>query len=369
MKTIVVSAVNIRKGGTLTILRRCLEYLSTLVAGGDWRVVALVHAKSLADYPGIEYIEMPWTIQSWRKRLHAEYREMKEISHRLAPVHLWLSLHDTTPDVDAERQAVYCQTSFPFMKPKLRDLLFDYKIVLFSMFTKYAYKTNIHRNKYLIVQAEWLRNGFATMFGIERSKFIVAPPKKEKIQSKETITADIHHGPVSFIFPASADCHKNFETLCRAAEKVEKEIGTGKFEVTLTIDGTENRYASWLSKHWGNVSSIRFHGYMDKETLDRYYRQSDCLIFPSRIETWGLPISEFAAYGKPMILADLPYAKEASSGTDMTAFFNPEDPDDLACIIKKYISKDFSSFTKSGTTIINQPVAYGWDELFRILLA
>ena len=30
MKTIVVSAVNIRKGGTLTILRNCLEYLSGL---------------------------------------------------------------------------------------------------------------------------------------------------------------------------------------------------------------------------------------------------------------------------------------------------------------------------------------------------
>lgn len=369
MKTIVISAVNIRKGGTLTILRGCLEYLSTLVAGGDWRVVALVHAKSLAEYPGIEYIEMPWTIQSWRKRLHAEYREMKEISIRLAPVYLWLSLHDTTPDVDAERQAVYCQTSFPFMRPKLRDLMFDYKIVLFSLFTKFAYKTNIHRNKYLIVQAEWLRKGFAKMFGIEYGRFIVAPPKKGDVQQSYPVTADTPHDPVRFIFPASADCHKNFETLCRAAEKVEQEIGTGKFEVTLTISGTENRYAAWLSKHWGNISSIRFHGYMDKETLDIHYRQSDCLIFPSRIETWGLPISEFAAYGKPMILADLPYAREASSGADMTAFFNHEDPDELACLIKKYISKDLSPFTNNRATIINRPVAYGWDELFHILLS
>lgn len=47
MKTIVVSAVNIRKGGTLTILRNCLEYLSKLAQTGNYRVVALVHKKSL----------------------------------------------------------------------------------------------------------------------------------------------------------------------------------------------------------------------------------------------------------------------------------------------------------------------------------
>lgn len=47
MKTIVVSAVNIRKGGTLTILRNCLEYLSGLAQSGNYRVVALVHKKNL----------------------------------------------------------------------------------------------------------------------------------------------------------------------------------------------------------------------------------------------------------------------------------------------------------------------------------
>ena len=46
-KTIVVSAVSLRKGGTLTILRNCLEYLSTLAQTGECRIVALVHKKEL----------------------------------------------------------------------------------------------------------------------------------------------------------------------------------------------------------------------------------------------------------------------------------------------------------------------------------
>ena len=56
MKTIVISAVNLRKGGTLTILRNCLEYLSTLAQTGEYRIVALVHRKELALYPVIVYI-------------------------------------------------------------------------------------------------------------------------------------------------------------------------------------------------------------------------------------------------------------------------------------------------------------------------
>ena len=68
-KTIVISAVNLRKGGTLTILRDCLQYLSQLVQESDYRVVALVHKRELCDYDGIEYIEMPDIIKGWGKSL------------------------------------------------------------------------------------------------------------------------------------------------------------------------------------------------------------------------------------------------------------------------------------------------------------
>ena len=85
IRTIVVSAVNIRKGGTLTILRQCLEYLSLLSETRQFRVVALVHRKSLVYYPGIEYIELPDTVKSWGRRLWCEYVTMHRISRELAP--------------------------------------------------------------------------------------------------------------------------------------------------------------------------------------------------------------------------------------------------------------------------------------------
>jgi glycosyltransferase involved in cell wall biosynthesis len=313
-RVIVVSAVNIRKGGTLTILRECLQYLSRQEG---LKVYALVHDRKLCDYPGIEYLEFPDTIKGWGRRLWCEYVTMHRVSRDIErqegqEIDTWLSMHDTTPRVKARLREVYCHTSFPFLKWKLRDLVMDPKIPLFAMFTRFAYRINVHRNDCLIVQQEWFRDGLSRITGFPKEKIRVIPPKVsvEGIVP-ETIVSEV---PL-FLYVSTADCHKNFETLCEATRLLEREVGTGQFKVVLTIAGTENRYARWVKKNWGDVSSIEFRGLMPKEKLFGYYKAAFCFVFPSRVETWGLPITEYLLLnGGRMLLADLPYAHETSDG-------------------------------------------------------
>ena len=323
-RTIVVSGVNLRKGGTLTVLRGCLEYLSRMT--DRYRVVALVHRRELCDYPGIEYVEMPWCVRSWACRLWAEYVTMYGISRRIAAedgrkVWLWLSMHDTTPRVEAEHQEVYCHTSFPFMKWKLRDFRMDFKIPLFSMFTRWAYRINVHRNDCLIVQQEWFRDAMSGMLGVPLEKFRVIPPERPSLEAFRESLSAVSTEKNLFMYASTPDCHKNFETLCQAAALLENEVGEGAFKVILTIDGTENRYARWLHARWGNVSSIDFHGFMGKDELFLTYRRAGTMVFPSRVETWGLPVSEYMAVNPDgtVLAADLPYAH----GTCPDAVFFP----------------------------------------------
>lgn len=373
MQTIVVSAVNLRKGGTLTILRQCLEYLSSQTMTGEWRVVALVHRRELADYPGIEYIEIPWTVKGWGRRLWCEYVTMHRLSEQLQPVDLWLSLHDTTPRVKAKRQAVYCQTSFPFLKWKLQDLRFDPKIVLFALFTRFAYRINIHRNRYLIVQAEWLRDGFAKMFHLPKERFIVAPPSKPSMEvyedhrtTRNDVMASVHR--TNFLVVATPDCHKNFETVCEAARLLENDLGTDAFRVTLSVKGDENRYARWLKAKWGNVQSIDFAGFLPKDQLYAHYAQDDCLIFPSRVETWGLPISEFGVTGKPILLADLPYAHETAGGCSQVAFFEALSSVQLCDLMKDACNGEWNHFRPVPRKKADRGmVAEDWSHLFFLL--
>ena len=367
MKTIVVSAVNIRKGGTLTILRNCLEYLSELAQTGNYRVVALVHKKELAYYPCIEYIELSWTIKSWFLRIWCEYVTMNSISKQLSPVYLWLSLHDTTPNVKAERRAVYCHNPFPFYPWKWKELLLNYRIVCFAWFTKYIYKINLHKNFRILVQQQWLRENFIRMFHLPRQKVVVTLPAKVN-PVPQTMKVAPGTSVYTFLYPSYGDIHKNFELLSRAAALLDAEIGRGRFKVVLTVSGYENKYTRWLRRKWGGTGSLVFAGFMDRQRLYRAYAQAQCLVFPSKVETWGLPISEFAEFDKPMLLADFPYAHETAAGCRRAAFFAYDDAEGLKELMKRLVSGDGSFLSPvpqpepAGTT------THTWAELFDRLL-
>jgi len=336
-KTIVVSAVNIRKGGTLTILRQHLEELSAM--SDRYRIIAIVHNRQLCDFPGIEYIELKWCIKSWVLRLWAEYVTMHRISRQIAAqdgqtVWKWLSLHDTTPRVEAIHREVYCQTSFPFLKLRLSDFLADPKIPLFTMFTRWAYKINSRKNDCMIVQQEWFRQALSELISFPVDRIVLRPPVVGKYEGP------IQYAPQTvptFFYPSTPDCHKNFETLCKAAVLLENGIGRNRFKVIITVKGNENRYARHLFSQFGKCGSIDFHGLMDKTELFSAYASASCLVFASRIETWGLPISEFLSVQPDgrMLLSDLPYAHETSG--EKGSYFDPDSPQQLVSLMRNVI--------------------------------
>lgn len=366
MKLIVISAVNLRKGGTLTILRQCLSFLSDWAPKAGYEVVALVHKRELADYPHIRYIELPWAATSWSKRLWCEYVTMGRIAKQLGEIDLWLSLHDTTPRVKARRQAVYCQTSFPFLKWRWQDFRFDKKIPLFALFTRFAYQFGIRRNNYLVVQQEWLRAGFSRMFGLPEDRFIVAPPPREALPTLELKKEE--GAPFTFLYAATPDAHKNFELLCAASQRLEERVGSGRFRTVLTISGQENKYARWLYEKWGACASLDFRGFLSREELQRTYALTDCLVFPSRIETWGLPISEFLPYGRPMLLADLPYAHETSRGATAVGFFDPTQEDSLADAMQAVLEGRTDTLKGQYCCPIRGNTVASWEALLLLLL-
>lgn len=364
-KTIVVSAVNLVVGGTLTILRDCLTYLSYLDKS-KYRVVALVNDCKLIGVDGVEYIELKWPKKSWLNRLWCEYVSMYKISKKIGDVYLWLSLHDTTPNVKANKRAVYCHNPFPFYEWRIRELYLCPKVVMFSLFSYLIYRINIHKNNCVVMQQGWIRDRFAKMFGIDGSKMLVALPSQPDSKVMPVIP---QLDTYTFLYASSANSHKNFEALLEASEILEHEIGPDQFRVVITLKGDENKYAKWLFKRWGHLKSVTYAGFMNKEQLYGFYNAVDCFVFPSKVETWGLPVSEFGFTGKPMLVADKPYAYETAAKTKQTAFFNPEDPSELMMKMKSLVMGDKSFLRSVPDVTIQEPVAHNWKELFDYLLA
>lgn len=368
---IIVSGVNIRKGGTLTIMRSCLEWLSSSDLARDYEVVAVVHKKELFPYGNIKFIEFSDSINSWGKRLWYEYCRFNRLSKQLGNIRLWLSLHDTSPRVCADIKAVYCQTSYPFYKFRWHDFAMDYKIPLFSMLTKFVYKFNSKSTDRFIIQQNWFLKALSKTIRMPESRFILFPPSKPDIKIQESEIPTSNRTPL-FFFPSTPDCHKNFEALLEAARILERKYGKQRFKVKITITGRENRYAQWLLRRWGDVGSVEFCGFLSKADLFDTYRKADCLVFPSLIESWGLPISEFLPYKKPMILSDLPYAHETSLGASSVRFVNTRNAMALANAMEDVINQNLNQFkpvTCSDIDSTDSVSVENWNQLFSTLLS
>lgn len=139
------------------------------------------------------------------------------------------------------------------------------------------------------------------------------------------------------------------------------------FKVLITIDGSENKYAKAIFEKYNNCSNIDFIGLINREKVYEYYSIVNALIFPSKLETWGLPISEFKQFNKPMFVADLPYAKETVSKFDYVNFFEPKDAKKLAELMINFINDEIK-YDQTYLVKYEEPYAESWNELFQIIL-
>ena len=364
MKKIIISGINLVEGGTLTIFKEVLGYLDRNLSE-KYEIIALVHCKKLFEKAGlinIKFLEFPKAKKNWIIRCWYEYYYFNKLSKQLKP-YLWLSLHDVTPNVESERLAVYCHNPTPFFKMKFRDIKYDKKLYLFSKFYKYLYRINIKKNNYVIVQQSWIAKQFREMYSIKN--LLVAPPKIESQEIDLNRKNNIEKN--SFFYPAYPRIFKNFEIICQAAEYLEKE-GVNNFKVYLTIDGTENLYSSEIVKKYKKLKTIEFIGLLSREEVYKYYSKVECLIFPSKLETWGLPITEFKNFNKPIIAADLEYAYETVGDYEKVIFFKPESKNELASKMLNIIKNDKIEKYKENRINFQDKIVDNWDNLFRTLL-
>jgi len=360
---IVVSAINLRSGGTLSIIKDCLSFLDKNFAD-TFDMIALVHkADAFKDIENIRFIEYPKSIDFYLLRLYYEYYYFYFLSKKIKP-YLWLSLHDMSPIVCADVQAVYCHNPSPFYKITFKEVVLDPVFGLFNLFYKWVYKINIKNNDYVIVQQKWMKERFLKNYGIDKEKIIVAHPD---VKIKKTKLSLEKSDKKRFIYPTYPRVFKNIEIICEAVNIINNERIKEEYEIIITIDGSENRYSQWLFSKFKNIDNIRFIGLQSRQQIFLLYELVDCLLFPSKLETWGMPISEFKNFNKPIIAADLEYSHETIGKYDKVSFFEVHNVEKLAKLMK-YIIIGNNNYDGNMYDNPMPPFVKNWKELFDLLI-
>lgn len=360
----VISAINLVSGGPLTVLNSILS--SLLIKSTDkvnfyvFTSRASALDKDLRKIAGLHIIEVPWACRNLFVRLYFEYVYLYFWS-RSRDIYLWLSLNDVTPNVVAKRRVAYFHNPSPF-SPFKQMVVKHPLFVLYGLLYNLVYLINIKKNNLVVVQQNWIARIVSKRY--RPSHVLTAlPMETKKNEISIEIQKKIDNKP-RFCFPAFPRFFKNYQVIGDAVNLL-NNMGYTDFLVTFTLKGNENKYSKTIKKMYGHLSQIEFVGLLSRAEMHKLYSQTQVLIFPSILETWGLPITEFKAYGKPMLVAERPYARETVGHYPYVCFFDPFNSQELAKLMANVID---DTIVYTGADVDEIYDCYDYDSLaIRIL--
>ncbi len=351
------------EGGIFTILHNCLQKLALYSQDKELKIYALVHDASKFNFEfssTIEFIEFPKSKKYWLYRLYYEYFYFKKLSKKIQS-DVWFSLHDVSPNVHCENQFVYCHNPNIFYKPNLTDWKMEFKVGFFYIFYKFLFQINITKNKAVFVQQHWIKDEFKKLFSI--NNVYVATP--EYVAEKVITEVNLDPNFIHFFYPSFPRSFKNFELIAEAIQLLSVEI-KNKIKVHLTLSKNENKYSNYFVDKYP-LEQINYIGKINRSEVFGYYKKMDCLLFPSKIETWGLPITEAKGFKKPILLANLPYAKESIGNYDKVSFFDSTNPTELAQLMTNFVTNTIR-YQGNNTTFDSKDQFNDWSSLFDFIL-
>ena len=369
---IVISAINIVDGGALSVLHSLLGSIIRLHS--NTKIIVLAANESVVEKfqcGKIDYQYFPKSKKSWFLRVYYEYCYFWFLSRKINP-RVWLSLHDMTPNVKSSIRLVYCHNPSPFFQMKISEVFYDWKQYLFTKFYKYLYKINIKKNDHVIVQQEWIADAFKGMFSCQN--IVVARPRNKISTDSERLVSISWNGYQNLVktfqshtklvfYPSYPRFFKNHEVIFKLAQNL-NEANDSRYHFVVTIDGKENSFSKRLVDRYKGLPNVSFVGIIPREEVEFFYENADILVFPSRLETWGLPITEFKKYNKKIVLPNLPYAYETLGEYDRAVFFEPNSSEDLLKALNStnYYKTEFGFEQKDFIHINN------WDDFSLWLL-
>lgn len=310
MSTIVVNASALRSGGAMTIYRQFLHHLPDHIGNNQY----YIFVDPTMERPVIEGVT--YVNDSDHSRLHY-------IVWSLFGLKRWLKRHGITPFVIVSlqnvgtitryRQIIYYHQSLPlyekrwsFLKPDERTMAM-YKYVY-----PYFVQSTINSNTEIVVQIPFIKRGVVKRYKCEPDKVHVLFPDIEKIERDKIVPHNFEQGLYHFVYPANAASYKEHKTIVEALVELRKNNPSlvDRIRIHLTLL-PENHPALHKNIIEHNLSiQFDFAGLLPHDKLLSMYKSSTGLLYPSTIETVGLPLLEAGAFGLPVVVSDLEYAHE-----------------------------------------------------------
>jgi glycosyltransferase involved in cell wall biosynthesis len=189
----------------------------------------------------------------------------------------------------------------------------------------------------ILAISEFTRRSILERFPVPEEKIAVAPLGLDPLFAGEVPAAALeetrrrHCLPERFVlFVGAVEKRKNLVNLLEALARVRR---AGE-PVDLVLAGREGEASAEVgaaAERLGLGRAVRNLGYLPDTEIRDLYWLARLLVFPSLCEGFGLPLLEAMASGLPAAVSRAGALPEV--GGDAAAYFEPEDPADMARVI------------------------------------
>lgn len=360
-KQVVVSSSATRSSGTLTIYKQFLEHLPSHLDGKHYTI--FVHpTMPQPDIEGVEYVHVHTEGQF--QRIWFDWRGSKKIIESLnIEPDLIISLQNTgLRCLRGCPQLIYYHLPFPFYNYKY-DLTNkrELSLELYKKFYPFFVKKSVGKDAHFVAQIPFIAENIVQRFGVPYENVHTLFPDLEQVpvDSIEEYRP-WNDGKYHFVLPATGFRYKGHATLVEALSLAKKKIGNSVM-MHFTIEEATMPEVASLVKERNVGEMVEFIGSVPHEKLLSMYKSSAGLLFPSVIETLGLPLIEAAAFGLPIAVSDVRYAHEVIGNYDGVAFLEPYNYEQWAEAICELANKKqrFDAYRITGES--------SWNEFYRIV--
>ena len=309
---ILVYDVAADSGGAVTVLQSFYEEFKQ---DKENEYLFVLSVYELEETDNIHVLNFPWIKRSSIHRLYFD----NFVAHKLVKAYeidKVLSLQNIELPHAGVPQIVYEHNALPFAEYKFKPWE-AFRPWMTQQILGRMMKKSIRRAEKVMVQTNWMKKEIVRQCRIPAERIEIKFPYVEMLSTEEYHLDEKR--PV-FFYPANASEYKNHKTFLEAC-KFLKQSGYENYQVIWTVSGEENNSIRKIKKESEEFKlPIRFEGMMPRRKLFDLYASS-VLVFPSYIETIGLPLLEARSVGAWILASDCLYARDIVGDYEKAKFF------------------------------------------------
>ncbi|MGR3268965.1 glycosyltransferase [Vibrio vulnificus] len=362
MKVILVNATSLTSGGALSILNQFILH------SDDKFYHMLISSDAKINESTINHSKMKiWRVnpQSSISRVFWDFYGLRCFAIKNSINYdTVVSLQNTTVRVGNKQQVVYLHQGIPLHSKKWSFFKSSERKYAFY---KYIYPIFIFMNRdentKFVVQTEWMKKSLIEKFNIPKSNVYNIKPDFIRWELGKYKVDRPKNDYFYLFYPATGELFKN-HSLILCALRCLYEMGHEIKNIRVIFTFNEGEYEhidGFLLKNPEIRECVIFSGKLSYDEVLFYYENSDLILFPSEIESFGLPLLEAAYSGRKIISLPTEFSKEIICNYDGVEFVDGE-PKIWATKIRDCIRNSDTQYASYAPLFNNN-----WNTFFQLL--